>query len=105
MARELENKFDVTNYVNYDRIGTSPAIESVILEDINQYTKEKHLISLGCAEGDFEKKIDCTGFTGVDPFSESEKILKKDGLGYLKEQDDKSVDIVMCKMSVHFFDL
>ena len=69
MNRNIEDKFDVSNYVNHDKICNAPAIDSIILEDINQYTKDKHLISLGCAEGDFEKKIDCAGFTGVDPFS------------------------------------
>ena len=41
----------------------------MIQADINKYTKDKHLVSLGCADGDFENKIDCAGFTGVDPFS------------------------------------
>ena len=70
----------MTNYVDYDRICTAAAVDTAILEDINKHTKDKHLISLGCAEGDFEKTIDCAGFTGVDPFSKTEKILKKDGL-------------------------
>ena len=99
------DKFDVSNYVKHDYVCLAPAVHSMILEDINKYSRGKHLISLGCADGAFERKVDCAGFTGVDPFSESEGILKRDGLEYLKEQEDNSVDVVMAKMSVHFLDL
>ena len=53
--RGIESYFDISNYVDYDIICTAPTVDNEILNDINKFTKNKHLVSVGCAEGDFEK--------------------------------------------------
>merc|ERR1712166_313351 len=76
--------FDVATYVDYDIICTAPIIDKEILNHVNQHTKGKHLLEIGCAEGDFGKLIDCTAYTGIDPYGKSEAVI-------------------MGKMCLHFF--
>ena len=41
---------------------------------------------------------------GVDLYSSTEKVVKEDWLEYLNKQPDQSLDVVMAKCSMQFFD-
>ena len=96
--------FNVSNYIDYDIIGTAPQIDDQILKNVNYYSKGRPLLEIGCAEGDFGKRVDCTGYIGVDPYSKSHDIVQEDAIEYLSKQHDKSIDVVLGKCCLHFFD-
>ena len=48
------NAFDVDNYVSYDCIITDPKFNEACRNDIHKYSKGKNIVSLGCANGEFE---------------------------------------------------
>ena len=99
----IGKEFNVTNYIKYDIIATSPKIEEEILKDINSYTKNKNLIELGCAEGNFGERVDCKNYTGIDPYAISDHIIKEDAIEYLKKQGDHSIEVLLGKFCIHYF--
>ena len=96
--------FDVGTYIDYDIICTAPQIDEEILKNVNTYCKGRPLLEIGCAEGDFGKRVDCTDYIGVDPYSKSDDIIQEDAIEYLRKQQDKSLDVVLGKCCLHFFD-
>ena len=74
------------------------------MNHINLHTKGKPLLELGCADGDFGALVDCTRYVGVDPYSKSDDIIKEDAIEYLKKLENKSVDVILGKCCLHFFD-
>ena len=57
----MERKqFNIATYVDYDVICTAPKVEDEILSHLNQFTRGRPLLEIGCAEGDFGKRVDCT---------------------------------------------
>ena len=76
----------------------------IVQEDINKHTKGKEVIELGCNDGALEETTDCIKYTGVDLYSKTPKVVKEDAFEFLEKQEDKSLDVVMAKCSMQFFD-
>ena len=47
------------------------------------YTKGKPLLEIACADGYFGKLVDSKSYIGVDPYSQSDEIIKEDAIIYL----------------------
>ena len=93
------------NYIDYDVICSAKLVSQAIADDVNKYCDGKKLIDIGCADGSMGELLKCAEYVGVDPFSESADVIKMDGLEYLQKLEDKSVDVILCKFAVHFFEM
>lgn len=97
--------FNLEKFIDNDIILTSSKINEEILSHLHKYTKDRSLLEIGCGEGEFAQKIKCSEYTGVDPYSKSKsnKIIKEDALEFLEKLEDKSLEVLLGKGVIHYF--
>ena len=85
-----------------------PHINDTILDYLKKYTKDKHVVDLGCGPAIISKQCGCSRCTLVDPFPLEDlhlDIIKMGGVEYLSQQKENQFDTILCLFSIHHMNL
>ena len=104
----MEKSWNIENSESYKNFNVlkDEKIITKIKNFLNNYTKDKIVVDIGCGDGTMKNHIVSKKYINIDPFppKNNQNVIKKDGISFLKESNENSFDIILVLFSLHHMD-
>jgi SAM-dependent methyltransferase len=95
---EAQDKYNLTGH---------PVVWQAISDYLSRFAQDKVVVDLGAGRGELGRLLPASTMLNVDPFppvNAPKDLIVADGVQFLRESKDKSLDLVVATFAVHLMD-